>query len=166
MKAAAAVLVFLACGTACEARPVDPALDQAVKAIYAPYAITSADGTYPPTAWERPLYSKDVTALISRWEAVMPEDDVDDLNDGDWLCMCQDWDSRVFKADVLSTAMTGADAAHVVVSVAVFGTETRKAELDFRREDGAWKLDEMTSEQMPRGLKQALRETIAKDEAR
>ena len=35
-------------------------------------------------AWDHAIYSAEVTALIAKWKAVMPEGEVDDLNDGDW----------------------------------------------------------------------------------
>jgi len=166
MRTALVWAAILFSGTsACAAEAPDPALADVVKAIYAPYTVTLQDGSYPPISWERPIYTKEVAALISRWETVMPEDEVDDLNDGDWLCLCQDWDSRAFKTTIVSSEMKGADAAHVMVDVAVFGTEARRAAFDFKREDGVWKIDELTAEGMEKGLKQALRDTIAKDEA-
>lgn len=151
--------------SACAAETLDPAIADAVTEIYAPYKVTLQDGSFPPISWERPIYTKEVTALISRWESVMPEDEVDDLNGSDWLCLCQDWDSRAFKTTIVSSEMKGTDAAHVVVDVAVFGTEARRAAFDFKREAGVWKIDELTAEGMETGLKQALRDTIAKDEA-
>jgi hypothetical protein len=50
-----------------------------------------------------------MTALIARWKAVMPQDEVDALNDGDWLCQCQDWDGDGFRATIVSIAMASED---------------------------------------------------------
>ena len=57
-------------------------------------------------AWDQPIYSAEVAALIARWKAVMPEGELDGLNDGDWLCQCQDWDVDAFQARITSVELT------------------------------------------------------------
>ena len=76
--------------------------------IFAPYATPR-----PRAAWDQPIYSAEVAALIARWKAVMPEDELDGLNDGDWLCQCQDWDAEAFQATIVSIGMTDAGTAEV-----------------------------------------------------
>ena len=41
----------------------------------------------------------------------------------------------------------------------------RPATLTLKHEDGVWQIDEIAAEGFPHGLRQALRETIAEDEA-
>ena len=137
------------------------ALDQTIMAIFAPY--NEADMS--DAAWERPIYSKEVTSLIARWEQVMPQDEVDDLNDGDWLCQCQDWDPKQFRVKVISHKAVEADVAEIEVDIDIGWGEKRDAFLSFRREDGKWMLDDLYSEEYSDGIKDALVRTIAADEA-
>ena len=119
-------------------------------------------------AWDQAIYSAEVTALIARWKEVMPEGEVDDLNDGDWLCQCQDWDGDAFQARMTSIEITEPGVAEVTVTLDLgFGGPggERDERLVLRREGDAWKIDEIFAESFPKGLKQALRETIAADEA-
>lgn len=144
-----------------------PAADQAavqgaVKEIFAPYS--QADDT-PATSWQRHIYSAEVAALIAHWERVMPADEPDALNDGDWLCQCQEFDHKVFRALPLSTRALGPDMAEVRLRVDIgFGTR-RDARLTLRREAGGWLLDDFFGPDFPKGLKQKLRDTIKEDEA-
>lgn len=141
------------------------ALDAAVADVFHPYTRDS-DGK---AAWDYPIWSREVTALIDHWQRVVPPDEPDALNDGDWLCQCQDWDEKGFKTIIGAPRMTGADAAEVDVKIDLGFSEARdlrEARLLFRREAAAWKLDDIFArEAFPQGLKQALRETIAEDEA-
>lgn len=137
------------------------ALDETVAAIFAPY--NEADMS--DAAWERPIYSSEVTALIARWEQVMPQDEVDDLNDGDWLCQCQDWDPKHFRVRIISRKAVEADVAEIEVDIDIGWGETRDAFLSFRREEGKWMLDDLYSEEYSDGIKDALVRTIAADEA-
>jgi len=121
-----------------------------------------------PAAWDHPIYSAEVTALIARWKAVMPHDEVDSLNDGDWLCQCQDWDGEGFRATIVSIAMSDESTAEVElrVDLGFGGPESMRGEhLTLRREEGVWAIDEIVAGAFPQGLKQALRDTIAEDEA-
>ncbi len=121
----------------------------------------------PVAAWDYPIYSAEVAALIARWKAVMPEGEPDALNDGDWLCQCQDWDGDAFQARINSVEMSAPGVAEVAITVDLgLGAESERAErLTLRREGEAWMIDDITAESFPNGLKQALRETIAADEA-
>jgi len=135
-----------------------------VVTIFGPYA-GPADAV---AAWDRPIFSAEVSALIGRWKAVIPEGEPDGLNDGDWLCQCQDWDAEDFQATIVSIVMTGDGTAEVEVSLDLgFGgsESTRPARLTLKREQGVWQIDEIVAEGFPHGLEQALRETIAADEA-
>ena len=122
----------------------------------------------PVAAWDYPIYSAEVTALIARWKAVMPQDEVDALGDGDWLCQCQDWDGEGFQATIVSIAVSEEGTADVELSLDLgFGgaESTRRERVTFKREAGVWTIDEIAAEAFPNGLKQALRDTIAEDQA-
>lgn len=139
------------------------ALQEKVVEIFRPYG-----GSDEATAsWDYPIYSVEVTDLIARWRSVTPEGELDGLNDGDWLCQCQEWEPHAFAVTMTSIGMVSDDVAEVelIVDLGFGGPEDTRAEtLTFKREDGIWKLDEMIAIAFPDGLKQALRETIAVDE--
>lgn len=56
-------------------------------------------------------------------------------------------------------------AARVSVRFALGGGATRTARLVFVREGGEWRVDDLFTPDMPRGLGLTIRETIAEDEA-
>lgn len=141
------------------------ALDTAVTELFRPYG----QGLDTQAVWERPIFSAEVNALIAHWQRVLPPDEPDRLNDGDWLCQCQDWDERAFRTSAGAPRKLADDMAELDVKIDLGFPEAaglRDARLIFRREDGAWKLDDIFApEAFPQGLKQTLRETIAEDEA-
>lgn len=139
---------------------VTPAL--AVRAILAPYASPAAE---PPPAWNRPVFARPVVVLIARWKQVRPDEEPDALSDGDWFCQCQDWDARAFRVIRIATANQTASTAEVTVTFTLAARQSRSARYVMKREGGRWLVDDMFDAGMPRGLKAALRETIAEDEA-
>jgi hypothetical protein len=136
-------------------------IETAVVGIFRAYA-------GPPgalAAWDQPIYSAEVAALIARWKAVMPEGELDGLNDGDWLCQCQDWDPDAFQARITSVELTGQGVAEVAVTLDLgFEASERSERLILRREGEGWRIDDIFAGSFPAGLRQALRETIAADE--
>ncbi len=138
------------------------AIDAQVQAIFAPYS------KLPRTraAWEYPQFSAEVAALIAHWQRVLPKDEPDALNDGDWVCLCQDFDEKAFRAVPGQVRLIGPDVAEVAVRVELGSGETRRERIQFKREGGQWRLDDVfAAADFPRGLKRKLRETIAQDEA-
>lgn len=143
------------------------ALDAAVKGIFAPYRDPD---TTPAASWQRHIFSAETAALIAHWQRVMPQDEVDALNDGDWLCQCQEFDHKAFRAVPLSTRASGNDRAEVRLRVELGFGARRDARLTFhkemgRKEAGGWVLDDLQGPDFPKGLKQKPRDTIAEDEA-
>lgn len=134
----------------------------AVQAIYAPYANPRVE---PPTSWERPVFSAGTRALIGRWQAVAPEDEPDDLSDGDWFCQCQDWDARNFRVRIASVRQVNPQRAEVQVSLEIGWNARRQARLVMVREGGSWKLDDMFDSYLKGGLKAQIRATIVADQA-
>lgn len=159
-----AILVPLMLAAAAPSDTDRSELEQKVVEIFRPY--TAAPGGI--ASWDLPIYSAEITALIAQWRAVAPEGEVDALNDGDWLCQCQDWDAEAFTATIGSIDMPGEGLAEVELTVDLgFGgpEAIRPMRLTFKREEGAWKVDEIVAESFPNGLKQAMSETIAEDQA-
>jgi len=140
------------------------AIETQVTAIFGPYK-ARPNGV---AAWDYPIYSAEVTALIARWKAVMPEDETDALNDGDWLCQCQDWNRKRFLSTIVTVLMSSRDRAEVdfILDLGTNGSNgSRAGRMVLLREQGEWKIDDMVTDAFPDGLKRALHETIAADEA-
>jgi hypothetical protein len=139
--------------------------EAAVAAIFAPYSQPPATPATPPlsvsnASWDYPIYSKQTAELIARWRAVTPQDEPDALSDGDWLCLCQDFDRQAFKATVTSKREAHGGTL-VAVELDLGGAQRRSAQLVLKRESGVWKLDDIYAAQdFPNGLKQKLQETI------
>ncbi len=137
------------------------ALEGAFVEIYKPYT-ASQHGISP---WDFPIYSAETTALLAQWRSVAPAGEPDALSDGDWLCQCQEWDSSSFIATITGTPLhTPSDAqldVAVDLGVGPAAEATRQLRLVLKREEGAWKLDDIVADSFPGGLKQALREAIA-----
>lgn len=159
MSALAATLLLASAALSASDRV---ALDATTRAIYAPY---SREAISPPPG-ERDVWSREVRQLIAKWQAVIPEDEPDALNDGDWLCQCQDWDANAFRMSITKRKKVSKDQAELAVDIVLFkDADPRDAFLTFRREDGIWKLDEIYTEEYSDGIKAALRQTITEDEA-
>lgn len=156
-----AMLASLLIAAAGLSRAETTELDRTVVAIFAPYR----QPENMVSAWEQPIYSREVAQLIAKWRSVAPTDEIDALSGGDWLCQCQDWDHRNFRVKVAARKPGKAGAVEVKVDLRIGWGARRDAFLSFRREEGRWVLDDMFSEEYSDGLKQALRQTIAEDEA-
>lgn len=137
------------------------ALDAATHAIYAPYRADEPSAA----AWERDIWTREIQHLITHWQSVLPPDEPDAMNDGDWLCQCQDWDSRKFRVKIKSFKAKEPGVAEVAVDIFLGQGDPRDAFLSFRHEDGRWLLDDMYTEEYSDGIKAALRHTISEDEA-
>jgi hypothetical protein len=106
-----------------------------------------------------------VRRLIAKWQTVVPEGEVDAMNDGDWVCQCQDWDAKKFRVKIIKREAKGRDAALIGVDFNLGSGDPRDAYLEFRRENGRWLVDDIYSEPYSDGIKAALVQTIAEDEA-
>jgi hypothetical protein len=142
--------------------PDRAAIDARLREVFRPYS-------RPPVAkaaWDYPVFSAEMTALIAHWKRVQPKDEPDDLNDGDWFCLCQDFDEKKFRATPGAVQLVGPGVAEVAVSVFLGFDEPRSERLVLKQEAGGWRVDDLLApEDFPHGLKQKLRETIAADEA-
>ena len=88
-----ALPLLVSCGSPAQADE-SAAVDRAVGALYAPYQAASPDWD---KVRERQIYTQSTEALVKKWEAGLPPDEVEDPADFDWLCECQDWESAAFK---------------------------------------------------------------------
>lgn len=163
------VLVALPLAAACSAATSAPAkadegaaVDRAVTALYAPY------GQEQPN-WDavRALknYSQETEALIAKWEKGLPEDEVTELGDFDWLCECQDWDSKAFKLTIQPHGPVTDGKAEVSAKIDIGFDESRDERFLMVKEGDGWKVDDLFSESFPKGLKVALQEAIANPQA-
>lgn len=131
-----------------------PDLDEAVMAFYAPYMRVYTTGD--PAVWERSIYSAGLTELIDRWEAGLVDEELNELQDFDWLCECQDYDHTTFKPTIRPHEAPVGSTATVDVDLAIGWGETRTQQLDLVVEDGEWRIDDIRSETFPDGLKAEL----------
>lgn len=140
----------------------DPEMEAAIDSVYAPYFADTDELEATLPAWERSIFSKDTAALVARWQASLPENEVDDLSGADWLCQCQDWDASTFSTEVLDSTITG-DRATANVRMVVFPGAQHTATFNLVREDGAWKIDDLVAPDFPGGLRQKLREVAERN---
>lgn len=138
------------------------ALDAATRAIYAPY---QSDELTEVAAWDRDIWTREIRDLIVHWQSVIPLDEPDAMNDGDWLCQCQDWDSNGFRVKIKSFKAVQPGAAKVTVNINLGHGDPHDAVLSFLQEGDSWLLDDMHTEEYSEGIKAALRQTILDDEA-
>jgi len=131
-----------------------PDVDASVTAFYAPYMRVYTTGD--PAVWERSIYSAGLTKLIDRWEAGLVEEELNELQDFDWLCECQDYDHTTFKPTIRPHEASAGGRATIDVDLSIGWGETRTQRLDLVLEDGEWRIDDMRSEAFPDGLKAEL----------
>lgn len=161
MLATIAALLLAAGGLS---TPDREAIETQVTAIFGVYR-SRASGT---AAWDYPIYSAEITALIERWKAVRPQDEPDSLSDGDWLCQCQDWNSRRFLLTIVAigTDRDGRAEVDVILDLGLGARNASRAgRLILKPEHGEWKVDDIVADDFPDGLKQALQQVIAANEA-
>lgn len=149
------ILAALALAAAPAAMPA-----AAVAEIFAPYRQAAIDSG---AAWDRPIFTPQLRALIAKWRAVTPSDEVDDLSDFDWLCQCQDWDAHAFRASVLSLRKLGPDRVEVRVAIRLDRRTTRQAQLVLQLHRRRWLIDEMVTPDFKSGLRAAIKDATAAD---
>jgi hypothetical protein len=139
--------------------PIDHAsLDRAIEDVFRPY---STGHVSPP--WERPIWSSDMTQLIGRWRKVAPKEEADAASETDWLCQCQDWDSRAFKFAIRSRRLDAPGRANVTVRIDLMPGRWASARMLLRLEGGRWKLDDIVGGGFQPSLQAVIRRAIADD---
>ena len=134
--------------------------EAAVAAIYAHY--NGPVSASPP--WDYPIYSRQMMELIADWRRSAPTDEPDALSDGDWLCLCQEFERGKVVHQVRSRRPLRSGGVEVTVKLDLGHQVTRDLRLLLKRENGAWRLDDLYgTPDLPRGLRQKLRETIVEN---
>ncbi|WP_298191662.1 DUF3828 domain-containing protein [Novosphingobium sp.] len=136
-----------------------PTPEAAIAAIYAPFR--QAD--MRDAAWERAIFTPRLKALIAKWRAVTPSDEVDDLSDFDWLCQCQDWDAGGLHERIIARRVLL--PARRVISVQLGKAPGRRETLRFvlERVGGRWLVDDIFASGFRGGLRASLFRTTAAD---
>lgn len=127
----------------------------AAQAIYAPYSDVSG---IAGSAWDMPIYSAELEAKISRWEAGIPDGELEDLNSFDWLCECQDYDAAKFRAEfyVLPARPGRMAAVDVGLNLGWDDPQLLSSRVVLTRENGRWLISDLFSETFPVGLAKEL----------
>ncbi len=135
------------------------AIQTMINRLYAPYrAATPPQGDADPR-----LYSVRTRALIAQWKAKRPADELTDLADADWLCQCQDWDSRAFRAVPGAMRATAPGRAEVELTTRLAANAQQRLRLILVREGGQWRVDDLHFNADPRN---ALRARLGAELAR
>jgi hypothetical protein len=122
-----------------------------IERVYTPYRQSSdynpADLDDPPARFEIERTAS-LRALEKRWEGLMEQvDELYSMNDFSWYCQCQDYDVTTAKLVRQSYNLVGKDRidANILFSPGSYEGKTTGEPLlfQFRREDGAWKLDDL-----------------------
>ena len=133
--------------------------------IYAPYV----DPSKPmPPSWNYPFNSRPLADLIAEWEKGLSPDEVEELNDFDWFCQCQDSDpaNSHVEYEVQHEEGTPAGVVDVTLDLGFGDGDTRESKLLMVREGDRWALDDIVSNAFPDGLKAALRKATAAHQKR
>ena len=143
------------------AAPVAASPEAAITAIYAPFR--KPDTT--DAAWERPIFTPRLKALIARWRAVTPTDEVDELSDFDWLCQCQDWEEGGLHERITARRKLG--PGRLLVSVTLGKAPGHRERLRFAlvQSEGQWLVDDIFASGFRGGLRASLIRTTAADKA-
>ena len=101
-------------------------------------------------------YTASLGTLINRWKPIASDDEVYELNDFDWYCQCQDFDTKTAK--LTSQKYNAVSADKIVVTTrfsAGWGSKPSPLIFMFKREGGKWLLDDLRFES-GRTLRQGL----------
>ena len=111
-----------------------------IKTVYAVYKKQSTDAG---SEMAKLPYTKSLNSLNDRWQAVLTKDEVTALGDFDWYCQCQDWDAKTARIESQSYVALGRDRIDANVRFFAGWDQGTPLLFMFKREDGAWKLDDL-----------------------
>lgn len=153
---ASAALALSAPHTAANA----PTTPQAViTALYAPFRQAAAQAP----EWENPVYTPQLNALIAKWHAVTPTDEVDDLSDFDWLCQCQDWDPAGLNERITASRLLSRSRRIVTVALGPPSEQGPRLRFVMVRSGKRWLVDDIFASGFKGGLRATLIRTTAAD---
>lgn len=148
------ILAALALAAAPAATP-----DAAIAAIYAPFR--SAE--MRDAAWERPIFTPSLKAMIARWRAVTPSDEVDDLSDFDWLCQCQDWDPGGLHERITARRVLSPLRRRITVQLGMAPGRRETLRFVLQQSATGWLIDDIFASGFRGGLRATLVRTTAAD---
>ena len=155
----AAALALAACSGADKPAPQGPRIDGMVAALYRPYSRDPAASS-AIADWDLPVFSAATTRLIAQWKQGFSDDQVLDLQDFGWFCECQDWDPKAYKLTIEPHGEPAGDRAQIGVRLVTDADGERRSRLQLVRENGDWRVDDVSSKSFPHGLKAALRDDV------
>jgi hypothetical protein len=141
LSAFAATLLFA--GLA-QATPIESSPRAFLERLYSAYAPRGKgnDFAYPEA---RAIVDAPLLALLHR-DQIKSKGEVGAM-DSDPICQCQDWES--FKVLSMDTQINGASRASGNVTFMPDPKDTEKIHFDLVRENGAWKIHDMSSRDTP-----------------
>jgi hypothetical protein len=155
----AAALALAACSGADKPAPQSPRIDGMLTTLYRPYSRDPAASS-AIADWDMPVFSAATARLIAQWKQGFSDDQVLDLQDFGWFCECQDWDPKVYRLTIEPHGEPTGDRADVSVRLVIDADGERRSRLRLVRENGAWRVDDLSSKSFPHGLKAALRDDV------
>jgi hypothetical protein len=129
------------------------AVEEAVDTLYAHYrkapeADEEDSDTAPAVDFTMP-----VTDLMARWSSAQPVDEIDSvLSDADWVCQCQDWPGTGFKFLEKTTRPAPGDRIEASLRFDLGDGQQRKVRILFAQEDGNWRIADLFSADVPKGV--------------
>jgi hypothetical protein len=129
----------------------EAAIRAMIDQVYAGYYRATAaeqetDNYTPANEYELP-FSATLGPLIARWEEAVTGEELYSYNSFDWYCQCQDYDEKSARMISQKYALKGKDRilATILFSPGRFDGRDSGEPLifTFKRESGAWKLDNL-----------------------
>ncbi len=128
------------------------AVDAAVEAIYARYRKPpelNGEGELAPTVG----YARPLAAMVARWRAAQPGGEIDSvLSDADWFCQCQDWLGTGFRFLEKTIRPLPDGQVEARIRFDLGDGMAQRARILFAREGSDWKVADLFSPAVPRGL--------------
>lgn len=150
-------MIFAALALAAATPAATP--EAAIAAIYAPFRQPDTKDA----AWERPVFTPKLKALIAKWRAVTPQDEVDELSDFDWLCQCQDWEAGGLHERITARRVLGPGRLRVTVTLGKASGQRERLRFVLVRTGAQWLVDDIFASGFRGGLRASLIRTTAAD---
>lgn len=129
-------------------------VDGVIEAIYAPYRKAPTVGRdAADTDWDLPIYSAATKKLIEQWKGIRVEGEmVSMLEEAGWFCQCQDWFDKGFKFLDKTIKPLPDGQAEAAIRFDLGDGEVQNARILFVREGTDWKVADLFTPALPKGL--------------
>lgn len=98
-------------------------------------------------------YNKSFETLQMRWVKAQPAGEIDSiLSDADWICQCQDWPGTGFKFLEKTIQPLPDNQIEAKLRFDLGDGEVQQARILFTREDKTWKVANLFSPMVPKGV--------------